>query len=54
MIVSSFGAAEIASTARPTSQSAFFAPPEKICKSFVLTSIPYFASASKKGCSSPL
>ena len=31
----------------------FFAPPEKICKSFVLVSIPNFVSASKKCFSSP-
>ena len=42
------------STAMPTSQSAFFAPPKKICNSRTLVSIPRFTNASKNGFSSPV
>ena len=48
-----FEASFTASTARPTSQSAFFAPPENICKFFVFVYIPAFSRASKNAFSSP-
>ena len=54
MTVSSLGAILIASTASPTSQSAFLAPSAKIWRSFALVSMPILVNASKKAVSSPL